>query len=128
MSSNPTLATAAFRISSQQERAWSQQEKGARLFAQCVVRLRGPVDPARLQRTLESAIANYEILRTELRKQTGVKLPFQIIQEKAELRFQQLAESRPLTELLRSGRGAVHAAEPVGLQAIHAPVDKGEQC
>jgi amino acid adenylation domain-containing protein len=128
MSSNPTLANSAFRISSQQERAWSQQEKGARLFAQCVIQISGAVDGAQLRHALEATVAQYEILRTALRKQTGVKLPFQVIEAKAQLAFQELGASMSLEELLRSAREFTRASEPVGLHAVLAPGDQGEHC
>jgi amino acid adenylation domain-containing protein len=93
MSSNPTLATAAFKLSSQQERAWLQHEAGVRGFAQCVIAITGTVDVTKLQQTLQQLVSEYEILRTVFRRQTGIKLPFQVIQE----------ESRVLFADLRSG-------------------------
>ena len=89
MSSNSTLATAAFRVSMQQERAWTQQERGVRTFAQCVIDVTGAVDATQLRKALTGTVAKYEILRTALRHQTGIKLPFQVIQDKAELHFEQ---------------------------------------
>src|SRR6266567_3878700 len=88
MSSNPTLATAAFKLSSQQERAWLQHESGTPQFAQCVVGLDGEVDVERINRVLQQLVAKYEILRTVFRRQTGIKLPFQIIQEDPQFRFE----------------------------------------
>src|SRR5881394_3285412 len=41
MSSNPTLSTAAFKLSSQQERAWRQHEAGVSAFAQCLIAIDG---------------------------------------------------------------------------------------
>src|SRR5215831_7134156 len=118
MSSNLTPATAAFRISSQQERAWSQQEKGARSFAQCVLRISVAADMARVQQALERMIAKHEILRTALQKQAGVKLPFQVIQSTGKLQFQHMQEVQALEDLLRAARQSFEAAEPFGLQAI----------
>ena len=76
MSSNPPLATAAFRISSQQERAWLENEHGLPQFAQCLIRIEGPVDVDRLKSVLHSIVERYEILRTVPRRQTGVKSSF----------------------------------------------------
>ena len=90
MSSNPTLATAAFKISSQQERAWLQHESGTPQFAQCVIELDGEVDAERIKRALQQLVAKYEILRTVFRRQTGIRLPFQIIQEDPQFRFEHL--------------------------------------
>src|SRR3954452_22112609 len=91
MSSNPTLSTAAFKLSSQQERAWRHHEAGVSAFAQCVIAINGGVNVDSLKSTLRQLIAKYEILRTVFRRQTGVKLPFQVIQETPELRFEQIS-------------------------------------
>ncbi len=89
MSSNPTMATAAFRLSSQQERAWAEHELGIAQTAQAVIGIEGALDSARLKTALQSLVAKYEILRTVLRRQSGVKLPFQVIQEGAAFAFAQ---------------------------------------
>jgi amino acid adenylation domain-containing protein len=90
-SSTSSTATAAFRLSTQQERAWLEHERGAGQFAQCVIAIKGPLDVAKLKGALQQAVSKYEILRTVLRRQTGVKLPFQVIQEDAAFRFEQAA-------------------------------------
>ncbi len=117
MSSNPTLATAAFRLSTQQERAWTQQERGVQTFAQCVIGVAGPVDVARLRKALTDAVAKYEILRTVLRRQTGVKLPFQVIQEKAELHFEQGGEASDAL-LQRERESVSNVADGAVLRAL----------
>ncbi|MGE5737207.1 MAG: condensation domain-containing protein, partial [Acidobacteriota bacterium] len=89
MSSNPTFATAAFRLSTQQKRAWLEHNQGLAQHAQCAISLAGPLDVAKLQRSLQQLISKYEILRTALRRQPGVQLPFQVIQDNAALSFNQ---------------------------------------
>src|SRR5437867_12691647 len=91
MSSNPTLASAAFKLSSQQERAWLQHESGAPQFAQCVIELGGEINVEKLKPALQELIAKYEILRTVFRRQTGLKLPFQVIQEDPKFRFEHVS-------------------------------------
>jgi len=103
MSSNPTLATAAFKLSFQQERAWLQHESGTPQFAQCVIELDGEVDAERIKRALQQLVAKYEILRTVFRRQTGIKLPFQIIQEDPQFRFEHVL-SGDMELLLRRDR------------------------
>src|SRR5437868_6180489 len=110
MSSNPLLATAAFRLSSQQERAWSQHERGVAQFAQCAIRLDGPLDIAKLQEALRQVVLKYEILRTVLRRQTAIKLPFQVIQEESAFRFQQRPHQNA-EELLRKEREATASGD-----------------
>src|ERR1700690_1651252 len=89
--SSSTSSMAAFRLSTQQERAWLEHERGAGQFAQGVIGIEGPLDVARLKAALQQAVSKYEILRTVLRRQTAVKLPFQVIQEDAAFRFEQAA-------------------------------------
>jgi amino acid adenylation domain-containing protein len=119
MSSTTTssLATAAFRLSSQQERAWLERERGAQQFAQCVICIEGPLDVAKLKAALQQGVAKCEILRTVLRRQTGVKLPFQVIQEDAAFRFEQ-ADGGKIEELLGSERESLDAEETFALRAL----------
>src|ERR1700740_3764819 len=104
MSSNPTLATAAFKLSSQQERAWLQHEAGVPTFAQCVIAMDGSIDVERLKGALQRLVSEYEILRTAFRKQTGIKLPFQVIKEEAAFQFAISGEQ--VESLLRRDREA----------------------
>src|SRR5215467_11467802 len=103
MSSNPTLATAAFKPSSQQERTWLQHEAGVRAFAQCVIAITGTVDFTKLQQALRQLVSEYEILRTVFRRQTGIKLPFQVIQEESHVLFEH-AQGGDLADLARRDR------------------------
>ncbi len=94
-SASSSLATAAFRLSTQQERAWLEGERGAQQFAQCAIALEGQLDVARLKKALQEAVSKYEILRTGLRRQTGIKLPFQVIREEAAFHFEQALAGKP---------------------------------
>src|SRR5271165_1661952 len=119
MSPNSTssLATAAFRLSTQQERAWLEHERGAPQFAQCVIAIEGPLDVACLKAAVGQAVSKYEILRTGLRRQTGVKLPFQVIQEDAAFQFEQAAAG-DIDVLLASERGVLANPEGAPLRAL----------
>src|SRR6266542_3587456 len=120
MSSNPSLATAAFRLSAQQERAWSQQERGLHTSAQCMIALKGRLDVAKLQAALNHAVSKYEILRTVLRRQTGIKLPFQVIQETAPPNFEE-TKTAGIEELLQQQRRILSSvAEGPVLHAVLA--------
>src|SRR5450432_3323526 len=112
-----TLATSAFRLSTQQERAWLEHERGARQFAQCTIGIEGPLDIAKLKAALQNVVSKYEILRTVLRRQTGVKSPFQVIQEDAAFRFVQ-EDGGKIEELLRRERGALDDEEGSPLRAL----------
>jgi len=112
-----SLATAAFRLSTQQERAWLEQERGAQQFAQCAIGIEGPLDVERLKTALRQAVAKYEILRTVLRRQTGVKLPFQVIQEDAAFHFEQKAGGQ-LEDQLRRERESLNAEDSSALRTL----------
>jgi amino acid adenylation domain-containing protein len=107
-----SLATAAFRLSAQQERAWLEHERGAQQFAQCAIVLEGPLDVARLKEALQQAVSKYEILRTGLRRQTGIKLPFQVIREEAAFHFEQApGDKSDIEDLLLRERDSLLNAE-----------------
>src|SRR6266536_3814225 len=113
MSSNPSLATAAFRAS-------SQQERGLHTSAQCMIALKGRLDVAKLQAALNHAVSKYEILRTVLRRQTGIKLPFQVIQETAPPNFEE-TKTAGIEELLQQQRRILSSvAEGPVLHAVLA--------
>src|SRR5439155_5728287 len=76
------------------------------------IRVEGPLDITKLKESLRQVVLKYEILRTVLRRQTGVKLPFQVIQEDAAFHFEQSAEGNlPVEELLRREREASASGE-----------------
>src|SRR5215469_11420667 len=114
MSSNASMAAAAFRISSQQERIWLEHERGLPQFAQCAIRINGPLDLVRLENALEQIVGRYEILRTLLRRQGGVKLPFQFIQDGAKV---SVIEVQPLEPGLGFTSSDVVAGETPALRA-----------
>ena len=77
-----TNTAAGFRLSTQQERIWSQQAGMTSPFwSGCEVLVEGPLDAAKLQDVLRGIVTRHEILRTVFHRQTGLKLPFQVILE-----------------------------------------------
>ena len=75
-------AVAGFRLSIQQDRTWSQHAgDGWPFWAECEVAVRGVLDEANLQRAIRDVVARHEILRTVFHRQTGLKVPFQVIRE-----------------------------------------------
>ena len=78
--SNNTVA--GFRLSTQQERLWSQQTGGTSPFsAECDLLVEGLLDSAKLRDVVRAVVERHEILRTAFHRQTGLKLPFQVILE-----------------------------------------------
>src|SRR3954470_1536409 len=81
---------AGFRLSAQQERTWSHQQEAAPFRTCCSVLLEGALDIPKLQSSLRELILRHEILRTVFHRQAGLKLPFQVIRDKAPLDWQTL--------------------------------------
>jgi amino acid adenylation domain-containing protein len=112
MASNSTMAPAAFRLSAQQERSWQQIRKGIPASAQLCVRIRGACDGAKLARSISSVVSNYEILRTVLRRQSGVRLPFQVILNEPRFVFRRTAfETADFERALQSERENARGGE-----------------
>ena len=75
-----TDAVSGFKLSQQQQRAWLQHSSGLAPCCRGEWRIRGSLDETRLRTALQSVIARHEILRTLFHHQSGMILPFQIIQ------------------------------------------------
>src|SRR5450755_4409189 len=78
-------ASAGFWLSPQQKLAWRLQQEGLRQPARavCLISMEGQVDAGRLQECLREMVSRHEILRTVFRRQTGMKVPFQVVLETA---------------------------------------------
>jgi amino acid adenylation domain-containing protein len=74
-------STAGFWLSPQQKHVWQQS---AARNAVCLMMLEGRIDRARLCQALQKTVARHEILRTVFVRQSGMKVPFQVIQENLE--------------------------------------------
>src|SRR6202035_4568237 len=78
-------AAPGFRLSLQQESAWSARAASPAAEAMTLrARLRGslnatPIDAAGIEGAIRQVVARPEILRTVYRRQPGAKLPFQVI-------------------------------------------------
>jgi amino acid adenylation domain-containing protein len=70
---------AGFPLSPQQARLWQMGELSPAFRSQIAVRLEGALEVARLKQAIEKAVARHEILRTQFRRQAGLKLPFQVV-------------------------------------------------
>jgi amino acid adenylation domain-containing protein/non-ribosomal peptide synthase protein (TIGR01720 family)/FkbM family methyltransferase len=72
---------AGFQLSPQQERLWLLQERDASKAyrAECVVMLRGELQPQLLEEAVATVVKRHEILRTCLRSRPGMFLPLQVI-------------------------------------------------
>jgi len=128
MASNSTMAPAAFRLSAQQERAWHQMAKGSPATGQLCLRIRGEGDPAKFLTAITSVVSNYEILRTVFRRQSGVKLPFQVILNEPRFVFQTTAFlAKNFEQVLQSERDHARPSEQEsGFRALLLQVSGNE--
>ena len=105
-------AATSFRLSPQQELAWSAQSDGPVGGAQVVLRLTGALDAVRLCTALARVVERHEILRTTFRRRTGMKTPLQVVNptlavewSEVDLRALDDAESdRGIAEMARAER------------------------
>ena len=57
-------------------------------WAECELLVEGPLDAAKLQEAVGVVVTRHEILRTVFHRQTGLKLPFQVILESPDFAWQ----------------------------------------
>jgi len=71
----------SFRLSPQQELAWTVEPDGPSGAAQAVVEVDGPLDVSKLRAALVRVVARHEILRTTFQHRPGMKTPLQVVRE-----------------------------------------------
>ncbi len=76
--------TSGFRLSMQQERIWAQQQSNSPYLAQCIVMIDGPLNSSTLRESLNEVVRQHEVLRTVFHRQSGLKVPFQVILDSSE--------------------------------------------
>jgi len=70
-------------------------------MAQLALEVEGALDVPRLKAALQQLIERHEILRTSFQRSSGMKFPFQVVHERAELKWsEQPADSSEIEELL----------------------------
>lgn len=105
-----TNTTTGFRLSAEQERVCAQQGDTP-FVAQCTVLIDGTLRPDLLQQAINKVIQQHEILRTVYRRQTGLKLPFQVILDSSEAAWDSVDQAAPPAPGLNLETGpVVHAS------------------
>ena len=74
---------AGFRLSPRQASLWAAQQLDGAYRSQAVVRLAGKVEPEALRAAIEALVGRHEILRTTFHRRPGMKLPLQVVSDKA---------------------------------------------
>src|SRR6266480_702297 len=93
-----------FWLSPQQKFTWTIEQEVLRLSSRavCLVALHGSLDVDRLRDSLRELVSRHEILRTVFRRQTGMKVPFQVVLESCDFGW----ENEDLLRLAESERQA----------------------
>lgn len=79
-----------FRVSPQQRHLWLlQQSEGAAYHARCSVLIEGELDVAALKTAVRTVVQRHEILRTFFARTPGVKVPLQVVSEKADFQWRE---------------------------------------
>src|SRR3954453_4184088 len=125
----PDNTVAGFRLSAQQERAWTHQQGGSQFSSHTSVLLEGPLDASRLRNSLQALAQRHEILRTVFHRQPGLKLPFQVILEDGAISWE-TANFQTAEQSAQQARIAAFLAPDFNLDqgpllrallAVHAP-------
>ncbi|HEU4712843.1 MAG TPA: amino acid adenylation domain-containing protein [Pyrinomonadaceae bacterium] len=77
-----------FRVSPQQRHLWLVQEANSSAYhARCAALIEGELDVDALRMAVETVVQRHEILRTVFARTPGVKVPLQVVTEKAEFQW-----------------------------------------
>jgi amino acid adenylation domain-containing protein len=77
-------AAMSFRLSPQQEQLWTAKPEGPTGCSRGAILLEGPLESVRLHKALGRVVERHEILRTTFRRQSGIRLPLQVVREALE--------------------------------------------
>ena len=92
----------------------------------CLVSLKGTVDAVRLRSALADVVSRHEILRTVFRRQAGMKMPFQVVQDAISVDWQQVDLSAfSDTEQRQRIGGVLEAEQWREFDPASAPVLRG---
>ena len=124
-----------FWLSPQQKLAWKLATETApgESRAVCRIAIHGNLDSARLKASLNTITSRHESLRTVFRRQTGMKLPFQVVLDSQPLTWEEVdLSATPATvraELIddRLNREQQIAADPENAPALRALLLREEQ-
>lgn len=78
------------RLSPQQKHLWMLQGDHRPRAAHCSVTLEGPLNVTTLEAAMQSVVGQFEIFRTTFHRESGVKVPFQVIHDSCDLSWHHL--------------------------------------
>jgi len=118
-----------FWLSPQQKLAWklASEVMQADSRSVCRISIRGPVDANRLRAALSQLVSRHESLRTVFQRQTGMKVPFQVVLDSLEASWKEieLSSADPMEraaemeELLKREQQFTEETEkPAGVRAL----------
>src|SRR4028118_1233780 len=78
-----------FRLSPQQKHLWLLQQDSLAYRASCAIQVEGNLNVQALKSALNQIVNRHENLRTTFHRQSGVKIPIQVIAESGSLTWNQ---------------------------------------
>src|SRR5260370_4779872 len=91
--------SAGYELSPQQKRIFGPGVENA--SAGLAILLEGVIEPRKIKQIVQALVNRHEILRTTFQRRTGMKFPFQVVQERAEVSWDEV----DLNALGRSEQG-----------------------
>src|SRR6185503_10272724 len=83
-------AIEGFRLSPQQEHLWLAQSAKRTFWAQCAVRLRGPLHLTSLHAALRTVVGRHEALRTNFQSLPGMNVMLRVISDEPEVNLREV--------------------------------------
>lgn len=115
-------------LSPQQKRLWTLQQRGHEGTVRASVRLDGAFESAAVREALRRVIARHDSLRTTFYREPGMKVPFQVVNERSDLGWR-CADLRHLSGEGDQERAVEEAARrPDGQDWVRGPLVRGTFC
>jgi amino acid adenylation domain-containing protein len=113
----------SFRLSPQQQLAWSSQPQGPVGAARISIDVQGALDVDRMRRALSRVMERHEILRTTFAHRQGMKTPLQVVRDALEPRWEliDLSQLAPEEQDLRAA-GVVATADAMQWEYAEGPL------
>jgi amino acid adenylation domain-containing protein len=115
--------SAGYELSPQQKLFFAQARE--KLTGGIAILIEGSISPGKIRDIVQTLIARHEILRTTFQRRTGMKFPFQVVNEKGDLAWEEIDLSAVSTDQQHSRISAL-LAHSSWLNIEKGPVIRGQ--
>jgi hypothetical protein len=115
--------SAGYELSPQQKLFFANARE--KLTAGIAILIEGSISPGKIRDIVQTLIARHEILRTTFQRRTGMKFPFQVVNEKVDLVWEEIDLSAVSTDEENSRVSSV-LADSSWLNIEKGPVVRGQ--